>query len=373
MRALACAALCAICARAVHAQVRAEGRIVRLSGTDTVAVPAFAVVLHRVGLRRQGPLDTAFTDARGGFRFRFAPDSGAAFLLSARYAGIEYFSRPISADSTLPDTAVTLIVADTSSAQPVAVRQRTLLVSRADESGTRIVIDWLVLGNPGPLTRVAPDSVRPSWGGPLPEAAQNVEMADSRLGQFAPEALAFRGDSVLIFAPLSPGDKELMLQYRIPGEIGRFVVPAAVDESVFVLLEEEAARVETPAMTLADSQMIEGRAFRRFAGTMAGATTLEIVLAGRPLSSQQLLVILVALLALGFALLAWRLLRRRRPVSAPGPAEPGALAGAIARLDARYAGRQREVDAPQWDGYLSERDRLKQQLERALAMRPPRS
>lgn len=373
MRALACAALCAICAQAVHAQGRAEGRIIRLSGADTVAVASAEVVLHRVGPRRQGPLDTAVTDARGGFRFRFAPDSGAAFLLSARYAGIEYFSRPISADPALPDTAVTLIVADTSSAQPVTVRQRTLLVSRADESGTRIVIDWLVLGNRGPLTRVSPDSTRPSWGGPLPEAAQSVEMADSPLSQFAAEALAFRGDSVLIFAPLSPGDKELMLQYRIPGEIGRFVVPAVVDDSVFVLLEEDGARVVTPALVAADSQMIEGRAFRRFAGTMAGATTLEIALAGRRLSSQQLLVILVALLATGFALLAWRLLRKRRPVSAPGPANPGALAAAIARLDARHAGRQQEVDASEWDGYQSERARLKEQLERALAMRPPRS
>lgn len=310
MRALAFAALTAVFAPALQAQARAEGRIVRLSGADTVAVPALPVVLHRVGPERQGPVDTVLTDPRGRFRIRFAPDSGAEYLLSARYAGIEYFSRPISADLVLPDTAVTLIVADTSSLQPVTVRQRTLLVSRADESGSRIVIDWLVLGNRGPFTRSAPDSVRPSWGGPLPEAAQNVEMADSRLSHFAAEALTFRGDSVLLFAPVSPGDKELMLQYRIPGELRRFRVPLVADDSVFVLLEEAGARVATPVLAVADSQMIEGRPFRRFAGTMAGATLLEIELAGRRFSSDQLLAVLVILLAAGFVLLGWRLARR---------------------------------------------------------------
>ena len=312
MKALACAALFALFAPELPAQARAEGIIVRLSGSDTVAVPAVAVVLHKVGPRQQGPVDTNVTDLRGRFRFQFSPDSGAAFLLSTRYAGIEYFSRPISADAGHPDTAITLLVADTSSRQPVTVRQRTLLISRPDESGTRIVIDWLVLGNRGPFTRTAPDSVRPSWGGPLPEVAQNVEMADSRLSQFAPEAIAFRTDSVLLFAPLSPGDKELMLQYRIPGELGRFRVPLVADDSVFVLMEEPRARVVTPALTVADSQTIEGRPFRRFAGTMAGATELEIDLGSRGLSSGQLLVILVGLLAAGFALLGWRLASRPR-------------------------------------------------------------
>ena len=311
MRALACAALFAgFLAPALQAQARAGGTIVRLSGADTIAVAAVEVVLHKVGPRQQGPVDTAVTDARGRFRFHFTPDSGGAFLLSSRYAGIEYFSRPVSADPARPDTGVTLIVADTSSVQPVTVRQRTLLVSRADESGTRIVIDWLVLGNRGPFTRTAPDSVRPSWGGRLPEAAQNVEMADSRLSQFAAEALAFRGDSVLLFAPLSPGDKELMLQYRIPGTLARFLVPLVADDSVFVLLEEASAHVATPVLALADSQMIEGRPFRRFAGIMGGATELEIVLGGQRISSEQLLKVLVIGLAVGFGLLGWRLAMR---------------------------------------------------------------
>lgn len=315
MRALAFAALCAAWAPSAAAQSRAAGRIVLLAGADTVGAARVPVVLHRVGTAGQGPLDTVLTDRSGRFGFRFAPDTASVFLLSARYAGIEYFSRPVSGDPGRADTAVTLIVADTSSGQPVAVRQRTLLVSLPDQSGTRLVIDWLVLSNPGPRTRVAPDSLRPAWGGPLPEAAQNVEMADSRLSQFAAEAVSFRGDSALIFAPLSPGEKELMLQYRIPGPLQRFVVPASVSESVFVLLEEPGARVSAPPLIVADSQFIEGRAFYRWAGLMGGGGEIEILLAGPRLSQQQLLVLLVALLGIGFALLAARAItvaRRRR-------------------------------------------------------------
>lgn len=315
MKALAFAALCAAWAPSILAQATTAGRIVRLVGGDTVAAPRVQVVLHRVGPAGQGPLDTVLTDPAGRFGFRFAGDTTSVFLLSARYAGIEYFSRPVSGDPGRADTSVTLMVADTSSGQPVGVRQRTLLVSRPDESGTRVVIDWMVLSNRGPLTRVAPDSVRATWGGPLPEAAQNVEMADSRLSQFAAEAVSFRRDSALIFAPLSPGDKELMLQYRIPGTLREFVVPASVSESVFVLLEEPGARVSAPPLTVADSQEIEGRAFYRWAGLMGGGGEIKVVLAGPRFSQQQILVLLVALLGAGFALLALRALtvaRRRR-------------------------------------------------------------
>ena len=71
----------------------------RLAGADTVAVRGAAVVLHRVGRAAQGPVDTTVADAAGRFRLRFTPDTSAAWLLSARFAGIEYFSAPITAEA----------------------------------------------------------------------------------------------------------------------------------------------------------------------------------------------------------------------------------------------------------------------------------
>lgn len=353
------------------------GRVVRVEAGDTLAVSNIRVVLHRVGSRVQGPVDTVPAGPTGRFRFRFSADSGAAYLLSSRYGGIEYFSQPVATNPAQPDTAVVMIVADTSSVAPVLVRQRTLLISRPDESGTRTVLDWFVLGNPGEETRVAPDTVRPAWGTPLPAEAQNVELADNRLSQFSPDALVFRRDSALIFAPLSPGDKELMLEYRIPGTLRRFLVPSErISDSVFVLLEEPGARVATPGFTQADTQMLDGRAFQRWAGTLSQPAELDVVLPSARLSQGQLLAAMVAAVGSAFVLLTWVVVRRRRG-SSPDPRlpapDPSLLTDQIARLDERFEGREAVTPAAEWATYRTERARLVSELGRALATRRPRS
>lgn len=322
-------------------------------------------------------MDTARAGPTGRFAFRFRADSSATYLLSARYGGIEYFSQPVATNPALPDTGVVVIVADTSSTTPVLVRQRTLLISRPDESGTRTVLDWFVVGNPGEETRVAPDTVRPAWGTPLPPEAQNIEIADNRLSQFSPDALVFRGDSALIFAPLSPGDKELMLQYRIPGTLRRFLVPSdRIADSVFVLLEEPSGRVATPGFVRTDSQMLEGRAFRRWAGPLAQSADIEIVLPSARLSQGQLLAAMVATAGAAFAMLSGFVVRRRRGGS-PDPRsltpDPSLLTDQIARLDERFQGREADTPAAQWLAYRGDRARLLSELEGALATRRRRS
>jgi hypothetical protein len=368
-------ALLAVTPLAAQAQSRVAGRVVRLVARDTVPVPGGAVVLHRVGPRLQGPVDTARSSVAGRFAFRFRAETSATYLLSARYGGIEYFSQPIATNPAQPDTAVVLVVADTSSDAPVVVRQRTLLISGADASGTRTVLDWVVLSNPGEVTRVAPDTIRPAWGTPLSPEAQNVELADNRMSQFAPEALVFRRDSALIFAPLSPGDKELMLQYRIPGTLRRFLVPSdRILDSVFVLLEEPGGRVATPGFVQVDSQMLDGRAFRRWTGTLGQPADIEIALPSARLSQGQLLAALVAGAGVVFALLAWRMTRKGSPAHrSPLTAHPTALTDTIARLDERFQGREAETAAPEWAWYRAERSRLLSELARALAIRPSRS
>lgn len=353
------------------AQGRAAGRVVRLVAGDTLPVGGIPVALHRVGRAAQGPIDTVRADARGRFGFRFAPDSAAAYLLSVRYHGIEYFSQPIARNPALPDTALVIIVADTSSTVAVTTGERTLLISRPDESGTRAVVDWLVLENRGERTRVAPDSSRPSWSAPLPPEAQNVELADARLSQFSPDALEFRGDSVLVFAPLSPGEKELVLQYRIPGSLRRFSVPAAEGtDSLFVLLEDPRARVASPSLAIADTQRLEGRLFRRFAGRTGGVAAIEISFPAAPVSPGVVLAVLVTLSGLAFAALAALLLKRR---ALPQGRHPLDLADQIARLDAAQLLRGEPDSAEQRERYLAERARLVAALARALAATRPGS
>ena len=349
---------------------RTAGRVIRITSGDTLPVARVPVVLHRIGRAAQGPVDTTSTDRAGRFAFRFRGDSGAAYLLSVRYDGIQYFSSAIASDPEHPDTAVTILVADTSSSAPVTAHERTLLVSRADETGTRTVVDWLVLQNTGERTRVSPDSLRPSWGGPLPPEAQNVELADATISQFSAEALEFRRDSVRLFAPLSPGRKELVLQYRIPGTLGRFSVPLPAGlDSAFVLLEDPRARMLVPPWTAVDSQRIEGRVFRRWTGSTASVASLEIEFPAPPVSTRLMLPLLVGATAGGFALLALLTLRRRAP-STPNPLY---LADAIARLDAAQLERGAASSPEETARYLAERARLKAELSKALAGAPPRS
>jgi hypothetical protein len=354
------------------AQSRAAGRVVRLAGGDTLAVARVPVVLHRVGRSAQGPIDTIRADAGGRFAFRFAADTPAAYLLSVRYQGIEYFSSPIANNPARADTAIVILVADTSSSAPVTTRERTLLISRPDDSGTRAVVDWFVLQNAGERTRVAVDSLQPSWGAPLPPDAQNVELADARLSQFSPDALVFRRDSALIFAPLSPGQKELVLQYRIPGTLRRFSAPnAAGTESLFVMLEERAARVVAPPLGVADSQRLDGRLFQRWAGAMGAADRIAVVFPAAPPSPRIILALLVTLAAFGFTtLVVLRLRRRRLQEVAPHPLY---LADTIARLDAAWLDRHGEAPPAEREAYLAERARLKSALSAALAAAQRRS
>jgi len=70
----------------------------------------------------------------------------------------------------------------------------------------------------------------------------------------------------------------------------------------------------------------------------------------------------------GTAFLVGFLILRRR--SAPIPvrlALTDPLVDALARLDARYAGREGDVPAEEWATYVAERARLKRELEAHLA------
>jgi len=360
------------------AQARAAGTVVRVAGRDTIAVGSVPVVLHRIGPAVQGPLDTVGADRRGRFAVRYAPDSGAAFLLSVRYLGIEYFSAPLGSDPARPDTSLVLIVADTSSTTPVRLAERTLLIGSPDESGSRTVIDWLVLENPGELTRAPGDTLRPAWALALPPEGQNVELADVHLSQFSPDALGFRRDSVMVLAPIPPGRKELVLQYRLPRGEPRLTVPGHVNDSVFVLLEEPEARVTRPPLARAGAQAVENRTFYRWAGTLDGASELEILFPSAGVAPGTLLALLVGITLIGFASLAVIRLRSRRlaelPQFSPSPnPEPIAIADSIARLDHRHLDSGGVANAEERSRYEAERARLKAELARALASRPPRS
>jgi hypothetical protein len=347
----------------------AAGRVVLPRDADTVPVPGARVVLHRVGRDRQGPLDSASADASGRFRFRFQADSGALYLLSARWDDVEYFSPPVHTNPARPDTAMRLVVYDTSSSAPIGVEARHIVVPRAGPDGTRSVLDLVVLRNDGRVARVAPDSSRPSWRLVLPPGTGDMEVGPSDL---SPDAIVREGDTVKVLAPLAPGQKQLSLEYGVTPVRGKLEFPVGPDGGrVNLLVEERNARVSGGTLALADSQVIEGRSFRRYTGNVpaGGTVVLAVGAAGAAAATRVAVPVLVGAVAVMLAAAAWWFIRRTPALL------PEQMLDAIAALDARYAGREPETAADEWRRYEAERARLKMELERTLAARgrPPYS
>jgi hypothetical protein len=128
-----------------------------------------------------------------------------------------------------------------------------------------------------------------------------------------------------------------------------------------VLLEEPGASITAPGLALADSQVIEGRSFRRWSGDLPANAIVRVTLPGAGADAAPILAAMVALLAVALLAGAWRVLPRARAI----PADR--LVGEIALLDTRYQGREAETTPDEWARYLERRGRLKAQLEAALA------
>jgi hypothetical protein len=132
-----------------------------------------------------------------------------------------------------------------------------------------------------------------------------------------------------------------------------------------LLIEEVGAKVEASGLSLADSQVIQGRSFRRWTGVPPAASVIRVVLPGRRSTPTAVLIGLVGVVALGLTGAAvYLVLRRPRRVARR---HPDALVAAIAALDARYLGKEEETAEADWNHYRAERARLKAELEASLA------
>ncbi len=350
---------------AAQVQVLAAGHVLRARAADSIPLAGARVVLHRVGREEQGPVDSTLADARGHFAFRFTADTTAIYLLSARHDGITYFASPVHTNPERPDTAIELIVSDTSSRGQVTMAARHIVISAPDDHGARPVVEVIILHNGGATALAAADSTRPAWAVRVPRAAAGVTAGE---GDFSAAAVRPLGDSVGIFAPIAPGDKQLVLQYALPGDVGR--VAFAFDEPVplvNLMLEEKAARVSGGLVAKPDSETIQGRGFGRWEGPVRSGDVITVRLPHALRLGGWALVALVGALALGLAAVSWRVLRH--PAQASGTDSVGALVDALARLDNAHAARGLPVGAPEHAAYEAERAALKARLTSLLARR----
>ncbi len=296
--------------------------ILRHGGPDGAPLAGRWVVLHQVTQGGGGPVDSTRTDAAGRWRLRAAHvDTLAIYIASTLHDGLAYFSAPLRVQAGKAVAADPLVVYDTSSGGPgIGVQRRLITFARAGTDGSREVLELLELLHGGRTTRVAPDTILPVWTGRIPAAAVEFEV---QTGDFSPDAVTQRGDSVLLFAPIQPGhSRQLSYRYVIPASsAGTVVLP--IDQptaELDLLIEDTVATVSAPGLTGGGVEQLESR---RFAGYRAdslpaGAPVSIVFPAKQPFRTDRLLPIFVVVIVAALAAGLWIALKRKPETSDVG-------------------------------------------------------
>jgi len=260
-----------------------------------------------------GPIDSTRTAPQGGFTFTLArTDTSAVYVASSLFQGIAYFSEPVPIGSRPAVTLQPILVYDTATTgPPIQVQHRLVTIARAKKDGTRGVLELVELVNPTTATRVAADTTRPNWAGEIPHEAIQFEVGQ---GDVSAEAVALRGDSVLVFGPIPPGGpKQLTYSYVLPATAQQLAIP--IDQPIgelLLLLEDTTTVVTAPGAEALGVELIEERRFASYRARGLGrGTDVALAFPGRGFAIQALLPYVVALLAL--ALVAGLVVALRRP------------------------------------------------------------
>ncbi|HEX7938318.1 MAG TPA: hypothetical protein VF483_04950, partial [Gemmatimonadaceae bacterium] len=261
--ALAWALAAPLGAQAVSATRTVEGKVQLAEAKGPVAVPNAWVVLHRVGTDRSAPLDSMRANARGDFHFRYTPSGSAdaIYFVSTTFRGIAYFSSPLRDIAVRGGDADLLVYDTTTTTSKLGVAGRHVVVS-APRNGRREVAEIFEISNDGIRTVVPRDSASPLWATHFPEKAESLTVAPGDLSAGAVAFLEGRGE---VFAPISPGVRQLVVTYRLPVGAFPLAIPAERPIGVLeVLLEEPRSVVDGAGLSETPGAEIDGRRFRRF-------------------------------------------------------------------------------------------------------------
>jgi hypothetical protein len=349
---------------------RVDGRVVRGLRTAQQPLAQQWVLLHRVGHDRAGPLDSVRTgpDGRFSFRYRLSGDSGAIYFATTSFGGIVYPTSPFRAPVVSGDDAM-LVVFDTTSG-PVAIKVggRHLIIGAPNASGRRPIGEVYDLENDSTVTAIARDSVTPVWTTHIPAAAVAFQLNAN--GELAAGAISRKGTTVGLFAPLSPGIRQVAFTYELPPGAFPLRIPTERPSGVLeVLVQEPTARVQGVALREVPPENAEGRVFRRFlAQDVAGNAVLDIDVPEVVTTQRNKVYIAVgAVVLLSMAGALVFAARRRRPAVAAVPVETRAqvLLRELASLDDQFERTSNANDGTR-ESYERERTRLKRELADAL-------
>ena len=297
---------------------RVDGRVLRGTAAGERGVPSQRVVLHRVATDSAGPLDSTRTGPDGRFRFSYrARDDDAMYIASTSFSGVTYFTAPLRG-SVVSGADAEIVVFDTSS-RPISltVRGRHLVVETPSVAGARRAIEVFEIANDTSVTRVAGAGGAATWSIDLPIGAVSPEV---RQGDVPAEAVRFSNGVASVYAPFSPGLKQLVLAYELPRAAFPLTIPMRVGANVLeILLEEEGATVLGDRLQRKDPVTLEGRTYRRFLGQDVPAGADVRLIAPPPSAPAPLPPVVIVLVAAVF--LALGVATGRRRAGLPGVLE----------------------------------------------------
>ena len=292
-----------------------SGRVLR-GGRDTIPLANAWVVLHQITRETGAPVDSVRSDARGRYRLQLRrPDSASVYVVSAWYDSLAYFSLPLNVIDRPAVHVEDLMTFPTSaSGPPLKLARRLATVAAAHDDGTREVLEILELENPGVTTRIAKDTLAPTWAGRVPANAGQFKGGQ---GDISPDAMVFKNDSIYVLGPIPPGPvKQLSYGYSLPSGTRTLAIP--IDQATTelnLLIEDTAAVVNAPKLEKLGVQELEQRRFAAYrAGPLAAGDRVEILLPSTGFQAQTLLPYVIAVLAGGMVIaLVWALRKRPTP------------------------------------------------------------
>ena len=337
------------------------------------------VTVHRVGKDSAGPIDSVRSDAAGHYRmtWRTFGTGDAVYFASVTWNGIAYFTPPLRDRDTRGEGAEITVFDTTSATFPLHVKGRHLIVSSADSSDMRTVIEVFELENDSLRTLVASvaQSPSPTWTVRIPALAQDVHAS---AGEISPDAFTISRGRVAVFAPIAPGVKQVSFSYRMPS--GGFPLTLGIDEPTVVfevLLEDAQATARGAGVVAVGPVIMENQSFRRFLAQDVGAGATVVIDMANGSGMPRRYYIAGLLVVIGGVMLAALARAMRAPVDGTNAAaqnisrvdemsESERLALEIATLDALHAHRA----ATPWDdneSYAVRRAALTAALHDALA------
>ena len=351
---------------------RVDGKVQLGKRSGPTPVPNLWVVVHRIGPDGSGPLDSVRTNAAGNYslRYRASGNVAALYVAVASYHGIAYITSPLRLPRVSGDDGQIIVYDTTSPPYPLRIAGRHFVVTSPDADGRRRVIEVYEFMNDSTLTVLGTPG-RPVKRVPLAPNLSDFQVNPA--GDVTAANVKQNGEALDVFAPISPGMRQLSFSYTLPSDAFPLSVPVTDSvELMEVLVQEPDAVVSGGGLTEVSPVSQEGATFRRLlAQNVRASSVLRIVVPARShnFAARTISTVAAILAALMLGALLFAFSRRKTPrvvIQTTDPSEE--LIREIATLDAKLQHSQGLTDAQRGE-MLERRARLKVQVATSLQNR----